>query len=206
VRARTATARPARAALALGVCLVAGGCASGAAHRGGGTGDPRGGGWTRVDQVPVLRQTSSDGCGAAALAMVLGYWERDVAQEEIRAASTAGLGEGIRADALRDFARGQGLQAFLIEGDAADLERELGRSRPVLVGVVKRQGRRAYPHYEVVVGIDRERRRVVTIDPARGQRERKLDRFVEEWAAAGRLTLVVFPPRAAAAATDREAR
>ena len=74
-----------------------------------------------------------------------------------------------------------------------DLGREVGRNRPVLVGVVKRQGRRVYPHYEVVVGINRRRGRVLVLDPARGRRERALDQFASEWSAAGRLTLIVFP-------------
>jgi ABC-type bacteriocin/lantibiotic exporter with double-glycine peptidase domain len=153
----------------------------------------RGDGWSRVENVAEIRQSSADGCGAAALAMVLARWGRPVSQEEIRAASPPPAGKGLRADTLRDFARAQGLQAFLVEGRPGDLEREVGRDRPVLVGVVKRQGRRAYPHYEVVVGINRELQRIVTLDPARGARETSIERFVEEWAAAGRLTLVVFP-------------
>jgi ABC-type bacteriocin/lantibiotic exporter with double-glycine peptidase domain len=156
-------------------------------------------GWTHVAGVPEIRQSSRDGCGAAALAMVLGHLGRPFREDEIRAATPAAPGEGIRADALREFARGQGLQAFLVEGRPADLDRELGRSRPVLVGVVKRKGRRAWPHYEVVVGVNRERGRILTLDPARGRRERDLEDFEREWAAAGRLTLVVFPPRAPAA-------
>lgn len=180
-----------RAALLL-VSLLAAGCAS--------TGRSvslasaaRGDGWSRVENVAEVRQSSADGCGAAALAMVLGHWGRPVSQEEIRAASPPPPGQGMRADTLRDLARAQGLQAFLVEGRPGDLEREVGRDRPVLVGVVKRQGRRAYPHYEVVVGYNRERRRIVTLDPARGARERSMERFAEEWAAAGRLALVVFP-------------
>lgn len=179
--------------LALAACLAASGCASTLPRHLAGA-EARAAGWAGVEGVPEIRQSSEDGCGAAALAMVLARWGRPVAQEEIRAAIPARPGEGIRADALRDFARGQGLQAFLVEGRDGDLDRELGRERPVLVGVVKRRGRRAYPHYEVVVGINRRRERVVTLDPARGARETSLARFAREWDAAGRVTLVVLPP------------
>lgn len=185
-------ATPGRAALLL-VSLLGAGCASTGGRSVSLASAARGEGWARVEDVAEVRQSSADGCGAAALAMVLGRWGREITQEEIRAASPPSPGRGMRADTLRDFARAQGLQAFLVEGRPADLEREVGRDRPVLVGVVKRRGRRAYPHYEVVVGLHRERQRIVTLDPARGARERSMERFVEEWTAAGRLTLVVFP-------------
>jgi len=184
-------APPNRLALVLSVLL--GGCASslprGVSRPDGARSDD----WTRVQNVAEVRQSSRDGCGAAALAMVLGHWGRPVTPDEIWSASSPPRGQGMRAAALRDFARGQGLQAFLVEGQVDDLEPEVARDRPVLVGVMKRQGRRTYPHYEVVVGINRERQRIRTLDPARGPRETSLERFTSEWAAAGRLTLVVFP-------------
>jgi ABC-type bacteriocin/lantibiotic exporter with double-glycine peptidase domain len=182
--------------LALVVCLLAGGCSSLSRNLTGAEA-ARADGWTRVENVVEVRQSSRDGCGAAALAMVLGHWGRQVTQDEIRAASPPAEGHGMPADSLRDFARRQGLQAFLVEGQTDDLDREVGRDRPVLVGVVKRKGRRAYSHYEVVVGVNRERQRILTLDPARGPRETSLKRFTEEWIAAGRLTLVVFPPKPA---------
>lgn len=182
--------------LALVVCLVTSGCASSLSGQVRGSAAGRGDGWERVE-VAELRQSSRDGCGAAALAMVLGHWGRPVTQDEVWAASPPASGQGIRADALRDFARRQGLEAFLVEGQPGDLQRELGRARPVLVGVMKRQGRRAYPHYEVVVGLNRQRQRVLTLDPAQGRVERSIDHFTAEWAAAGRLTLVIFPRAAA---------
>lgn len=181
-------------ALALAALLAAGGCAT-ARPRGVALDDAaRGEGWARVENVREVRQTAADGCGAAALAAVLSHWGRAVTEEEIRAAVPTPPGAGLRADALRDFARRQGLQAFVIEGRPADLEREIARDRPVVVGVLRRQGRRAFPHYEVVVGLHPARRRIVTLDPARGAREAPLDAFDAEWAAAGRVALVVLPP------------
>ena len=116
-----------------------------------------------------------------------------VAHEDITAANPPVPERGIRAAALRDFARRQGLQAFIVEGQLADLDRELARRRPVLVGVMKRYGGRAYPHYEVVVGVSRRQRRILTLDPAHGLRVNSREGFAAEWTAAGRLTLIVFP-------------
>jgi ABC-type bacteriocin/lantibiotic exporter with double-glycine peptidase domain len=148
--------------------------------------------WNRVDGVPPVRQIASEDCGAAALAMVLGYWGLPIARDDIQAAHPPVPERGIKAAALRDFARRQGLEAFLIKGELDDLDRELARHRPVLVGVMKRTSRRVYPHYEVVVGISRGKQRVLTLDPAHGLRVNSREGFAAEWTAAGRLTLIVF--------------
>jgi hypothetical protein len=126
--------------------------------------------------------------------MVLNYWRVPVTRDEITDAIPPAPERGIRAAALRDYARGRGLQAFVIKGELGDLEREVQRRRPVLVGTVKVYGRHAYPHYEVVVGIDRDKQRILTMDPAQGLRVNSREGFTAEWAAAGQLTLVVMPP------------
>ena len=180
-------------ALLLG-CVLASGCYLGSA-RTATPADlaPADDSWIRVEGVPPVRQIAREDCGAAALAMVLGYWALPVTRADISAAHPPAPEGGIRAAALRDFARRQGVEAFLIEGELADLDRELARHRPVLVGVMKRYGGRVYPHYEVVVGVSRRQRRILTLDPANGLRVNSREGFTAEWTAAGRLTLIVFP-------------
>jgi len=182
------------ASLALLGCVMAGGCYHGSA-RTATPADlaPQDDSWSMVEGVPPVRQIAREDCGAAALAMVLGYWGLPVTREDVSAANAPTPEQGIRAAALRDFARRQGLQAFIIEGEIADLDRELTRHRPVLVGVMKRYGRRVYPHYEVVVGMSRRQQRVLTLDPAHGLRVNSREGFTAEWTAAGRLTLIVLP-------------
>lgn len=152
-------------------------------------------GWERIEGVPDVRQVARQDCGAASLAMVLGYWGRTVTRDEISAANPPTPAKGLPAATLRDLARRQGLQAFLIPGQLGDLERELQRHHPVLVGVVKRYGRRAYAHYEVVVGMSRRTQRILTLDPASGLRVDSREGFAAEWAAAGQVTLIVYPRR-----------
>ena len=150
-------------------------------------------GWEKVEGVPVVRQTEREDCGAAALAMVLGYWGLPVTRDQINAADPRPTEQGIKAAALRDFARHLGLQAFLVKGELVDLDRELHQQHPILVGLMKRTTNRTYAHYEVVVGISRSQQRILTLDPAHGVRVNSRDGFLAEWNAAGQLSLMVFP-------------
>ena len=145
-----------------------------------------------MEGVPPVRQIEREDCGAAALAMVLGYWGLPITRDAISAANPAApsTASGRRRCATSPA---DGSAAFLVEGQLADLERELGRHRPVLVGVMKRFGQRLYPHYEVVVGMSRRDQRVLTLDPAHGLRVNSREGFTAESTAAGRLTLIVFP-------------
>jgi hypothetical protein len=124
--------------------------------------------------------------------MVLGYWRLPVTRDVIAAVNPPVPKLGIKAAALRDFARQQGLQAFVIPGELADLDREIHQHHPVLVGLMKRYGRSEYSHYEVVVGANLKKQRILTIDPARGLRVNSREGFATEWAAAGQVTLIVF--------------
>ena len=100
---------------------------------------------------------------------------------------------GVAAGALRDLARAKGLHAFLIQGEEADLFREVELNRPVLVGLVQRYTDRSYSHYAVVTGINRRTRHILMLDPGHGLREDDLGSFAIEWQGAGRLALVVGP-------------
>ncbi len=189
VRARAG----APALLALLGCLLACGCYLGSARSATPADLGADEGWERIEGVPEVRQVARQDCGAAALAMVLGYWKRTVTRDDISAANPPAPERGISAAALRDVARRQGLAAFVIPGQFGDLERELQRRHPILVGVVKRYGRRAYPHYEVVVGMSRRTQRILTLDPADGLRVDSREGFAAEWAAAKQVTLIVYP-------------
>jgi hypothetical protein len=89
-------------------------------------------------------------------------------------------------------ARRRGLHAFIVRGEVADLEREVAAGRPVVVGLVKPYGKKkVLTHYEVVVGLNRTKKLVVTLDPAAGWRENELASFLREWEPSKRLALVV---------------
>jgi ABC-type bacteriocin/lantibiotic exporter with double-glycine peptidase domain len=159
-------------------------------------------GWIAVAGMPLVRQETESECGAAAVTMVVSYWTgADPARllAGIRPAPARGLSAG----RLRSFARRHGLAAFLIAAELADLEHELRRGRPVLVGLAKPHLRGVLTHYEVVVALHPRRRLVVTLDPGHGWRQNTYAGLLSEWRPARGLALVVSPrgPRAVTPST-----
>jgi ABC-type bacteriocin/lantibiotic exporter with double-glycine peptidase domain/predicted small secreted protein len=148
-------------------------------------------GWILVRDVPYVAQELETECGAAALSMVVSYWT-GLVPRSIVAHFRPVPERGIAAGRLRDYARERGLAAFVIEGTFEDLKRELAAGRPVLVGLSKPQRKdRVLDHYEVVVGLHRDRRLVVTLDPSEGWRQNTVEGFYREWKLAGFVAIVV---------------
>jgi len=162
-------------------------------------------GWVRIENVELVRQRGIKDCGSAALATVLGYLHpggpATLHREAIDAALREEPGRGLAAGQLRDYARQQGFDAFVIQGAVEDLQHEVKSGRPVIVGVHKPlSSGEALSHYEVFVGFNPERGEVLTLDPARGLRRFDLDGFVEEWEGAGHVAIVVMPKEPAGSA------
>jgi hypothetical protein len=179
------------------IALLCGGCASylGSAHD-----LPsdrlREPGWVAVHDVPFVAQRAESDCGAAAIAMLVGYLtglDPAPLADTLRPVPARGLAAG----RLRDFARDRGLASFLIHGELRDLDTELTAGRPVLVGLVKPYREGALTHYELVIAIDHQGGRIATLDPAHGLRANSVSGFVAEWRAAGFLTIVAARPSVA---------
>jgi len=150
-------------------------------------------GWLRARNVSFVPQRAEDDCGAAALAIVLNALHAEGGREEIARAIPPRDG-GIRAGDLRDFARRAGLRAFVLKGTREDLQTQLSRGRPVLVGLAKPlSDKRAILHYEVVAGMHRDTGAILTVDPAVGWRESSWVDFAREWQPTGGVTLLIFP-------------
>ena len=152
-------------------------------------------GWIAVGDIALVRQTTPTNCGEAALATVLGYWKLPATMTEIEVAcpSSSIDDDRLRAGELRDVARARGLEAFLLSAEMSDLESQLRKGRPILVGVVRRHGiKQTIKHYEVVVAINPTTQRIVLLDPSKGWREDSWDGFLSEWTPASKLALVAF--------------
>ena len=147
-------------------------------------------GWLAVRDLKFERQKANNDCGAASVSMVLNHWGLPSTQEDIVAACPTSK-EGMKAGDLRDLIKKRGLTGFLIHGTFDDLKNELAAKRPVIVGLVKPYVQGGLNHFEVVMAIHPEQRRVATFDPAGGPRQNTFDGFLQEWEPSGSLTIVV---------------
>ncbi len=153
-------------------------------------------GWVMVD-APEIRQPDAGSCGPTALAIVAGRWglDPDVAMASVKRSRE----EDASFAELRAAARTLGLSAFVIEGDADTLEYELQAGRPVVVGLMRRYGKKHLRgHYEVIVGVHPERKLAATIDPAAGYRVRTYAELEGEWGPTKRAAMVVLGPESGA--------
>lgn len=149
--------------------------------------------------VPFVKQTKN-GCGPAAIAMLLEYWQAHGFPAEaaddppsIRAAVYSDAAQGTTGSAMRRYFERSGFRAFVFQGEWSDLEREIGEGRPLIVAL----GEPRSFHYAVVAGVDPRQGLVLLNDPAR-RKLVKTDRtgFERAWNAAGRWTLLAVPGRA----------
>jgi ABC-type bacteriocin/lantibiotic exporter with double-glycine peptidase domain len=149
--------------------------------------------------VPFVAQTR-DGCGAASIAMVMQYWERQQGQAarseadpgEILHALDSEPAHGIYASAMAHYFQSNGYRAFAFAADWMDIERQLHFGRPLIVAL--KPGSGPSLHYVVVAGLDQPQQLVLVNDPA----QRKLlkedqSQFEREWKAAGNWALLAVP-------------
>jgi len=148
----------------------------------------RDGGWTMVHEFPLVMQRTSSDCGAAALRAVLDYWRHPIPEDRFPAGR-------LRAVDVVRLARDAGISSYVFFGNLRDVSYELERGRPVIVGLGKRfEDRKAVLHYEVVVGIEPRRRRLLLLDPGRGWQVDTFEGFGREWASTNAVTIVAFAP------------
>lgn len=166
--------------------------------------------------VPYVAQPK-DGCGAAAIAMVMQYWAKEprpridgqsgstnmpaVRSNDSPAADPLTIQsllfvpaeKGIPARAMIGYFQRSGYRAFAFRGEWSDLEHHISLGRPLIVSL-KASGAHGPLHYAVVVGIDRQRGFVFLNDPARGKMLRfSREGFLGEWNPANNWTLLAVP-------------
>ncbi|MDR3737408.1 MAG: C39 family peptidase [Terracidiphilus sp.] len=151
--------------------------------------------------VPYVAQ-QGEGCGAAAIAMVMQYWDRERGNAaepkadyiQIDKALYSPKAHGIYASAMERYFRENGYQTFTFAGVVSDLTQHLAKGRPLIAALQPGAGQPL--HYVVVAGVDPARHTVLVNDPA----QRKLmqedsTRFEQEWKATGHWTLLAVPEK-----------
>jgi predicted double-glycine peptidase len=152
--------------------------------------------------VPFVKQ-DRDGCGAASIAMVMQYWQRqndqpanpNIESGSIVQALDSRAAHGIRASDMVRYFEQNGYRAFAYAGDWQDLAHQLKKGRPLIAAL--RAGSGKSLHFVVVAGVDDEHQIVLMNDPA----QRKLlkdDRvsFERKWKGSGYWTLLAVPETA----------
>ena len=150
--------------------------------------------------VPYISQTK-EGCGSAAISMVLHYWAKQTGKPEspemdaakIQALLYSPRQKGIPASSMEKYLQRQGFHVFSFRCEWNDLQIHLEKGRPLIV-CLKASGDRGPLHYAVVVGVDAGREYVFLNDPAGGKMLRiSREGFQSEWDAAGNWTLLAVP-------------
>ena len=154
--------------------------------------------------VPFVKQ-SEDGCGSAAISMVLQYWSGHGVPVDAQRADASGIqkqlysrkARGIFASDMEDYFSGSGFRVFLLDGSWADLQEHLKLGRPLIVSL--QPGNAKAPlHYVVVTGMDWQHDAVFVHDPARGKllRIERAD-FEKQWRSNRNWMLLAVPQKAA---------
>ena len=149
--------------------------------------------------VPYVKQTE-DGCGSAAIAMLLQYWSAHgtpvTASQDavaIQKQLYSRKARGIFASDMEQYFRGAGFREFAIRGEWSDLRQHLEQGRPLIVSI-QLGSVKAPLHYVVVTGMAWEREAVFVHDPARGKLLRvERQEFEREWEAARNWMLLAVP-------------
>lgn len=124
--------------------------------------------------MPDTRQSTEYSCGAASLQAVLGYWGRDIGEEDIREMLNTNEESGTYPDDIIRVARALGLEADYKENMTLDdLEGYVAKGIPVIVDCQAWRSVSQYNeswedtwhngHWVVVIGIDE--RNVTLEDP-----------------------------------------
>lgn len=144
--------------------------------------------------VPYVHQ-EHNGCGSAALSMVIGYWQRNGAavppsaadERTIQRALYSKEASGIYASAMVDYLERNGFRAFPFQGAWTDLSNHLAKGRPLIVSL---GGSRM--HYVVIAGVDSQHDLLFVNDPA-GRKLMKWERKSFEHAWKNHWTLLAVP-------------
>lgn len=149
--------------------------------------------------VPFVAQ-QKQGCGAAAVSMVLKFWasqghliESESRPEVIHPLLYSSELQGTAGSEMAAYLDRAGFQTFIFQGQWTDLRNHVQKGRP-LIAALKQPGSSDLYHYVVVAGLDWNSESLLINDPA----QRKLLRvtrqvFEKQWNATGSWTLLAVP-------------
>src|SRR5712692_5959499 len=153
--------------------------------------------------VPYVKQ-SDDGCGSAAISMLLQYWSAHGAAIDSLRFDAAAIQKqlyshkvrGIHASDMESYFKESGFRVFPLNGDWKDLLEQLKQGRP-LIATLQPGSAKTPLHYVVITGIDWQNGAVFINDPARGKLLRiERAEFEKEWRSNSNWMLLALPEKA----------
>jgi ABC-type bacteriocin/lantibiotic exporter with double-glycine peptidase domain len=153
--------------------------------------------------VPYVKQ-SEDGCGSAAISMLLQYWNAHGTAIDSRRADATAIQKqlysrkvhGIHASTMESYLKDSGFRVFPLNGDWKDLLEHLKLGRPLIASLQLGTARTPL-HYVVVTGIDWQNEAVFINDPARGKLLRVVrEDFEKQWRPNRNWMLLALPEKA----------
>lgn len=154
--------------------------------------------------VPYVKQTE-DGCGAAAISMLLQYWNAHGTGVDSQRFDASAIQKqlysrkvrGIHASDMESYLKESGFRVFPLNGDWKDLLEQLKQGRPLIASL--QLGSTKTPlHYVVVTGIDWQNGAVFINDPARGKLLRVTrEDFEKQWRPNRNWVLLALPEKPA---------
>jgi ABC-type bacteriocin/lantibiotic exporter with double-glycine peptidase domain len=150
--------------------------------------------------VPFVQQ-EKNGCGAAVIAMVMQYWQKQqpraheasVSPVQIQQELYSTRARGIYSSDLERYFDEHGFRTFAVRGDWDMLRSHLQKGRPLIVALKPGKGETSL-HYVVVAGIDQDNNLILLNDPAQ-KKLLKVERaaFEKDWKSVNRWTLLAVP-------------
>jgi len=142
--------------------------------------------------IPFIRQ-EKNGCGAASVSMVMQYWGQAAKSpdpEQVYRRLYDADRKGIPLAAMKRYFEEHGFRAFTLRGQWSDVEHNIAKGRPVIVGLKPKSS--AGMHFAVVAGAGDGK--VWLNDPtSRKARRLKLAKFQHQWELAGGWMLLAAP-------------
>ena len=153
--------------------------------------------------VPYVKQ-SENGCGSAAISMLLQYWNAHGAGIDSQRADAAAIQKqlysrkvrGIHASDMESYLNQSGFRVFSLRGEWNDLLEQLKQGRPLIASLQPGSARTPL-HYVVVTGIEWQNGAVFINDPARGKLLRVArEDFEKQWRPNRNWMLLALPEKA----------
>jgi hypothetical protein len=143
----------------------------------------------RIQNVPFFPDDSE----AGALASVLSFWGKPLgAQDRIAAEDLRRLKDSV-PPGLDRTVRSRGLDLWLYRGSLADLRNHITMNHPVIAFLGRDPGADSAERPIVVTGYNDRDRKIIAHSPTGADRTLPYDAFVEKWADAEFLTLLILP-------------